>query len=219
MALEAEKVKKWYKDFYHTNTQSKLVALKEPLNVDSEEIDKYDLLDWEIPEKINNTIVENLLLSPVSMWDLGDLKLRMKIDKTLLDMDWSYRPDISYWVNDYGGLNFSMKLPPMMRLKQLEVFQGKDERYICDIMRQHFTSEVLAWKGSSEDIYITNRELGGIFHPLGSQKQRINIGKLLLSNSTISIYDDSVETNWQVCRYNTLDEFNYEMMTVIKLQN
>ena len=174
------------------------------------------LFNFEVPSRIKGSIIEALSNQPVSLWDLGELKLQMKIDEYLLDTDSSVRPS---WtginINQSIGLSFQLGLPPYGYLQGNEVTKGKDTEYVCDILRQHFSNKFLRWNGS-DNKNATYRILGGLFNPNSTEKQRVNIGELLLADSTITFYD-SIQPNKVVCEFNSLGEFKFDFYNVIKL--
>jgi len=174
-------------------------------------------LDTKLPERLQNSIIEMLSNQTVSMWDLGYLKLQMEIDKYLLNTDRSVRP---MWsginVNKSAGLSFQLGLPPYGFLQGNEVTRGKDTEYVCDILRQHFSNKILGWNGDNDNKSTSYRALGGLFSPNSTEKQKITIGDLLLSDSTITFYDPN-QPNKSVCSFNSLDEFKFDFDNIIKL--
>ena len=180
-----------------------------------EELDA--LFEFQLPEKFDNTALKVMMNKPASVWDLGYLKLKMKIDEYLLDTDYEARPqEANTWINAKGGLNFSLIMPGGW--KNHEVFRGKDLAYKCEIMRQHFTSNLLGWNGNVNEMYISHRILGELFNPFGSEKQRVTLGELLLADSTLKLYDWNQPSKVN-CEFKTLEKFNYYRDTVVKLDN
>ena len=172
----------------------------------SEEVDLEALFDFQLPEKFDNTALKVMMNKPASVWDLGYLKLKMKINEYLLDTDYEARPqEANTWINAKGGLNFSLTMPGGW--KNHEVFRGKDLAYKCEIMRQHFTSNLLGWNGNVNEMYISHRILGELFNPFGSEKQRVTLGELLLADSTLKFYDWN-QPNKVNCEFKTLEKFN-----------
>ncbi len=179
------------------------------------------LFEFEVPKKIDNSIVETLFNQPVNQFDFGVLKLEMEIDEYLEELNWNFRPkDIGLHVNDSAGINFQIFLRPLRYMRQFDLFKNKSTDYICDVMRQSFVNDVLAFRGDSSDDgkFITHRNFGSIFNGYGSQKQRAKIGELLLTNSVTKIYEDI--SNQTICEINTLGDYHYpvDMMTLIDLK-
>jgi hypothetical protein len=185
-----------------------------------EEVDLETLFEFQLPEKFNNTAIKLMMEKPASVWDLGYLQLKMKFDKYLLDTDYAARPRMTnFWINGKGGLNFSFTMPGGP-YKNHEVFKDKDLDYKCEIMSQHFSFNFLEWDGSgnNEARNRTHKLLGTIFIPFGTDKQKIALGRLLLADSTLTIYDWNRPSKVN-CKFNTLGEFKFYLETVLELEN